>query len=61
MKNYKQILEAVNRGIRFALDDFEDDEEIRGQINSKVSHKYGMREYLDFMKDVIDLGLPSRT
>ena len=24
MINYKQILEAVNRGIRFVLDDFED-------------------------------------
>ena len=61
MKNYKQILEAVNRGIRFALDDFEDNEQIQGQTNSKVSHEHGMREYLDFMKDVIDLGLPSGT
>jgi hypothetical protein len=26
MKNYKQILEAINRGIQLALDDFEDDE-----------------------------------
>jgi len=28
MKNYKQILEAVNRGIKLALDDFEDNEPI---------------------------------
>ena len=34
-----KILEAVNRGIKFALDDFEDDEDIQGQINSKVSNK----------------------
>jgi hypothetical protein len=26
MKNYNKILEAVNRGIKFALDDFEDNE-----------------------------------
>ena len=31
MKNYKQILEAVNRGIQLALDDF-DDEEYKIQI-----------------------------
>ena len=61
MKNYKQILEAINRGIKFALDDFDDNEEIQGQTNSKVNHKHGMREYVDFMKDVIDLGLPSGT
>ena len=27
MKNYKQILEAINRGIQLALDDFDDEEE----------------------------------
>ena len=26
MKKYNKILEAVNRGIQLALDDFEDDE-----------------------------------
>jgi len=26
MKNYNKILEAVNRGIKFALDDFEDND-----------------------------------
>ena len=30
MKNYNKILEAVNRGIKFALDDFEDQEDIQG-------------------------------
>ena len=38
MKNYKQILEAINKGIKFALDDFEDDE-LQGQVNSKVNNK----------------------
>jgi hypothetical protein len=28
MKNYNKILEAVNRGINFALSDLEDDEEL---------------------------------
>jgi len=26
MKNYNKILEAVNKGLQLALDDFEDDE-----------------------------------
>ena len=59
MINYKQILEAVNRGIKFALDDFEDDEEIQGQTNSKVKYKGGIKDYIDLMKIVVDLGLPS--
>jgi len=28
MINYKQILEAVNRGIQLALDDFDDEEQV---------------------------------
>ena len=46
MKNYNKILEAINRGIKFALDDFEDDE-LQGQTNSKVSNKdYGFEGLL---------------
>ena len=60
MKNYKQILEAINRGIKFALDDF-DDEEIQGQTNSKVKYQGGINEYIDLMNIVVDLGLPSGT
>ena len=60
MKNYKQILEAINRGIKFALDDYEDNE-LQGQINSKVKYKGGTKEYLDLMNKVVDLGLPSGT
>ena len=58
--NYKHILEAINRGIKFALDDF-DDNEIQGQISSKVNHEHGTKEWLDLMNEVVDLGLPSGT
>ena len=44
MKTYNKILEAVNRGIKFALDDFEDDEQIQGQSSSKVKHSDGTKE-----------------
>ena len=55
-----KILEAVNRGIKFALDDFEDDE-LQGQTNSKVNHGTNTKEYLELMEEVVDLGLPSGT
>ena len=61
MKNYNKILEAVNRGIKFALDDFDNNEEIQGQSNSKVKYQGGTKEWLDLMSDVVDLGLPSGT
>ena len=60
-----KILEAINQGIKFALDDFEDQDEIQGQVNSKVSHQHGIKEYLDdeklFKDNFINLGLPSGT
>ena len=58
--NYNKILEAINRGIKFALDDFEDDE-LQGQTNSKVKYQSGMKVYVDLMKEAVDLGLPSGT
>ena len=61
MKNYKHILEAINRGIKFALDDFEDQDDIQGQVNSKVKYNNGTKEWLDLMNEVVDLGLPSGT
>ena len=61
MTNYNKILEAINKGIKFALDDFEDQDNIQGQTNSKVKYQGGTKEYLDLMKDVVDLGLPSGT
>ena len=48
MKNYKQILEAVNRGIKFALDDFDDQDDIQGQANSKVNNTSNLKEYLEW-------------
>ena len=52
MKRYNKILEAINRGIRFALDDFEDDN-IQGQINSKVNNKSNLKEYFEW-QDLIN-------
>ena len=60
MKNYKQILEAVNRGIQLALDDFDDDE-VQNIKSKQINHRDYTKEYLDLMKDAVDLGLPSRT
>ncbi len=61
MKNYNKILEAINRGIQLALDDFEDEEQIQNIKSKQVQNRDYTKEYLDFMKDVIDLGLPSGT
>ena len=55
MINYKQILEAVNRGIKFALDDFDDNEQIQGQINSKVNNTSNLKEYLEWQKLILFL------
>ena len=61
MKNYNKILEAVNRGIQLALDDFEDDE-VQNIKSKQVQNRDYTKEYLDLMKDeVVDLGLPSKT
>ena len=60
MKKYNKILEAVNRGIQLALDDFDDDD-VQNIKSKQVQNKDYTKEYLDFMKDVIDLGLPSGT
>ena len=63
--NYKQILEAVNRGIKFALSDLEDDEELSSIGSQKQSQiedaKYSTKDLLDLKKEVVDLGLPSGT
>ena len=61
MKLSNKILEAVNKGLHFALDDFEDQDELQGQINSKVKYQGGTKEWLDLMNDIVDLGLPSGT
>ena len=59
MKNYKQILEAVNRGIQLALDDFDDEVQVQNNIKSKqVQNRDYTKEYLDLTKELVDLGLP---
>ncbi len=61
MKNYKQILEAVNRGIQLALDDFDDNSSIQNIKAKQVQNRDYTKEYLDLMEKVVDLGLPSGT
>ena len=62
MKNYKQILEAVNRGIQLALDDFDDEEQVQNIKSKQVQNRDYTKEYLDLLKyEVVDLGLPSGT
>ena len=61
MKNYNKILEAVNRGIQLALDDFDDEEQIQNIKSKQINHGDYTKEYLDLMNDVVDLGLPSET
>ena len=60
MKNYKQILEAINRRIQQALDDFDEDE-IQNVKSKQVQNRDYTKEYLDLMNEVVDLGLPSGT
>ena len=45
-------LDAINSRVRFALDDFDDDEEIQGQTNSKVMHEHGTKELLDYIENL---------
>ena len=54
MKKCKQILEAVNRGIKFALDDFEDNE-LQGQTSNKINNKSNLKEYIIFQELVSNL------
>ena len=61
MKIYTQILEAVNRGIQLALDDFDDEEQVQNIKSKQVNHRDYTKEYLDLINEVVDLGLPSGT
>lgn len=45
-------LDAINSRVRFALDDFEDNEEIQGQTNSKVKSEHGTKEWLDYTENL---------
>ena len=60
MKNYNKILEAVNRGIQLALDDFDDEDQVQNVKSKHVQNRDYTKEYLDLLKyEVVDLGLPS--
>ena len=62
MKNYNKILEAVNRGIQLALDDFNDEDQVQNVKSKQIQNRDYTKEYLDLLSDVVvDLGLPSGT
>ena len=64
MKNYNKILEAVNRGIKFALSDLEDDEELSSiglQKQGQIINNNSTKALLELKKEIVDLGLPSGT
>ena len=62
MKNYNKILEAVNRGIQLALDDFDDEDQVQNVKSKQIQNRDYTKEYLDLLSDVVvDLGLPSGT
>ena len=61
MKLTNKILEAVNKGIQLALDDFEDEEQVQNVKSKQVQNRDYTKEYLDLMEEVVDLGLPSGT
>ena len=57
MKNLEKILKKLNENkIAFALDDFDDNEEIQGQINSKVNNTSNIVSYLktELFKEIIN-------
>ena len=62
MNNYNKILEAINRGIQFALDDFESDDALNTKAKDKMIDKEdSLWQNLQLREYVVDLGLPSKT
>ena len=49
MKNYNKILEAVNREIQLALDDFEDEDQVQNVKSKQIQNKDYTKEYLDLI------------
>ena len=45
MKNYNKILEAVNRGIQLALDDFDDEEQVQNVKSKQVQNRDYTKNY----------------
>ena len=59
----KQILEAVDRGIKLALDDYEDIDQ-NSSISPKgdvIDSEDAIKQKIELMNEVVDLGLPSGT
>ena len=63
MKNYKQILEAINKGIQLALDDYQDIEQNSSisQSNDVINDNDDMKKRVWLHENFVDLGLPSKT
>ena len=63
MKNYKQILEAVNKGIKLALDDYQDIEPNSSisQTNDVINAEDVIKQRIELNNYIVDLGLPSGT
>ena len=59
MKNYNKILEAVNRGVQLALDDFDDEDQVQNIKSKQINHRDYTKEYLDLIQDTVDFNLPS--
>ena len=45
-------LDAINSRVCMRADEYDDEEEIQGQTNSKVSHKHGTKEGLDYIENL---------
>ena len=63
MKNYKQILEAVHRGIKLALDDYQDIEPNSSisQTNDIIDNDNEMEKIIFLRKNFVNMGFPSGT
>lgn len=63
MRNFKYILEAINRGIQLALDDYEDQQEDKPIAPQKDAIRMddSIKKFVDFRDQFVDLGLPSGT
>lgn len=62
MKYYKQILEAINRGIQYALDDYDYNNILNVKSKDKVIDKEdSLWQSIQFNTYFVDLGLPSKT
>ena len=62
MKQYNKILEAINRGIQFALDDFEpEDIELSKPKQETITKEDSLWKNIITQEGFVDLGLPSKT